>query len=513
MRKHHTPHFTRSFAAFFLCLMLLSQATFAQGKKNIVEFTFVQINDVYEIAPLENGTIGGMARVTTLKQNLVKANPNTYLFLAGDFVNPSVLGTVKIDGKKISGAQMIDCMNSSGVDYVTFGNHEFDIKETELQERINESHFTWIGSNVLHKYPSGKITRYVQKKGKDSTFLPTSIVMNIKNADGKMVKVGILTSTLPANPQDFVVYEDFLKVPKHLYDSLKTQCDFVVGLTHLSIEMDKTLAATIPDLKLIMGGHEHDNMMVIAGNTKIAKADANAKTAYIHSFSYNIKTKKVKLRSTLVKLNESVSLDPKTTEVVNKWLQKADEAFSKQGFNPKEVITTLKDSLDGRESEIRNHQTNMGTSITKAIFEATPNADLAMMNSGSVRLDDALDGTITQYDILRTLPYGGSVLTVIMKGSLLKKILEAGMSNKGSGGFLQYYGAEFKAGIWYVKGAAIDEAKTYTAAITEFLMTGKEKNLGFLTEANPDITKVIKPEGNDVKKDMRLAWIQELKKK
>jgi 2',3'-cyclic-nucleotide 2'-phosphodiesterase (5'-nucleotidase family) len=433
--------------------------------------------------------------------------------LAGDFVNPSVLGTVKVEGKKISGAQMIDCMNSSGVDYVTFGNHEFDIKEGELLERINESNFTWIGSNILHKYPSGKTAHYVQKKGNDSTFLPTALVLEIKNTAGKTVKVGLISSTLPANQQDFVVYQDYLSVPKHLYDSLKSHCDFVVGLTHLSIEMDKTLAATIPDLKLIMGGHEHDNMMVVAGNTKIAKADANAKTAYIHTFTYNVKTKKLKIRSTLKKLDETVSQAPKTTAVAEKWNKKADEAFQKQGFNTKEIITTLKDSLDGRESEIRNHQTNMGTSITKALFDATPNADLAIMNSGSVRLDDALEGTITQYDILRTLPFGGGVLTVNMKGSLLKKVLEAGMSNKGSGGFLQSYNAEFKAGIWYVKGAAIDEAKTYVVSITEFLMTGKEKNLGFLTETNPDITGIIKPEGSDVKKDMRLVWIQELKKK
>jgi len=510
MKKYTLPYFTHAFSAIFFCILLFSQSSFAQCNKNVVKFNFLQINDVYEISPLENGTVGGMARVETIKEAWKKKNPNTFLFLAGDFVNPSVLGTVKVEGKKISGAQMIDCMNSSGVDYVTFGNHEFDIKEAELVERLNESNFTWIGSNILHKFPDGKTARYTQKEGKP---VPTSVVMEIKNKAGKTVKVGLISSTLPANPQDFVVYQDHYSVPMHLYDSLKSKCDFVVGLTHLSIDMDKNLATKIPQLKLIMGGHEHENMKHKVGEVVITKADANAKTAYLHTFSYNVKTKDFSLKSKLIELDAKVALAPKTAAVADKWNQKADEAFKKQGFNPKEIITTLKDSLDGREMEIRNHQTNMGTSITKALFDATPNADLAIMNSGSVRLDDVLEGTITQYDILRTLPFGGSVLTVDMKGSLLKKVLDAGMNNKGSGGFLQLYNAEQKAGVWYVKGAAVEDAKTYKAAITEFLMTGKEKNLGFLTDTNPEITKVVKPEGEEVKKDMRLVWIQELKKK
>ena len=36
-----------------------------------------------------------------------------------------------------------------------------------------------------------------------------------------------------------------------------------------------------------MGGHEHNNMLVESGNAKIAKTDANAKTIYIHTFTFN----------------------------------------------------------------------------------------------------------------------------------------------------------------------------------------------------------------------------------
>ena len=94
---------------YFLSVFILFSFSLSNAQicgKNIVKFTFLQVNDVYEIAPLNNGTLGGMARVATLKKQLLAQNPNTYLVLAGDFLSPSVMGTVKIDGKKISGARL-----------------------------------------------------------------------------------------------------------------------------------------------------------------------------------------------------------------------------------------------------------------------------------------------------------------------------------------------------------------------------------------------------------------------
>ena len=70
-----------------------------------IEATFIQINDVYEIAPLANGTIGGMARVGQLKKELKQKNPNTYMVMSGDFVSPSVYNSLKFEGKAIRGRQ------------------------------------------------------------------------------------------------------------------------------------------------------------------------------------------------------------------------------------------------------------------------------------------------------------------------------------------------------------------------------------------------------------------------
>ena len=93
-----------------------------------VEFTILQINDVYEIAPLEGGSVGGLARVAGLLRQLEVENPNTIAVLAGDFLSPSFMGTLKKDGERIAGLQMVETLNAMGLDYATFGNHEFDLK-------------------------------------------------------------------------------------------------------------------------------------------------------------------------------------------------------------------------------------------------------------------------------------------------------------------------------------------------------------------------------------------------
>ncbi|NJN35215.1 MAG: hypothetical protein HC817_14170 [Saprospiraceae bacterium] len=118
----------------------------ADGK---VEWIFLHLNDVYEIAPLGGGKLGGLARVATLRKQLLTENPNTFTVMAGDFLNPSLIGTLKHEGESIKGKQMVEVMNALGFDFVSFGNHEFDLDYPDLQKRIDESRFEWIASNAF----------------------------------------------------------------------------------------------------------------------------------------------------------------------------------------------------------------------------------------------------------------------------------------------------------------------------------------------------------------------------
>ena len=68
--------------------------------------------------------------------------------------------------------------------------------------------------------------------------------------------------------------------------------------------------------------------------------------------------------------------------------------------------------------------------------KAAPEADVLIFNGGSIRVDDIVQMPVTQYDIIRILPFGGGIREVEMKGDMLIRILDIGLKNKGTGGFL-----------------------------------------------------------------------------
>jgi len=502
----------RSQAFWSLLLILLLSACSGQKAAqkaptpSQTQFTLLQINDVYEIAPLEGGKVGGMARVASLRKELLAQNPQTYTILAGDFLSPSVIGTVKIDGQRVKGAQMVDVMNATGVDFVCFGNHEFDLKETELQARLDESQFMWIAGNVQQQVGNARFPFQQRKRN-----IPVSHTLEIPREGMPALKVGIMSLCLPANPQDFVHYIDVMESTRSQWSALSSDTDFVIAITHQTIDQDRALAKAFPGLKLIMGGHEHENHYELVEGVPIAKADANAKSAYVHMLTFDPITGQVAVESILRAIDESVPFDQAVSQKVKSWEEKAYAAFEAQGLNLNEAVTTLTTPLDGLETHIRSQQTNMGEAICKGMYQAYDSLDAAFFNGGSVRIDDYLSGEISQFDIVRTLPFGGKVLKVEIKGALLEKVLETGLQNQGSGGYLQRYKLDKKGEDWQVAGQPLEEDRIYTVAITDFLLLGLEANLEYLTRDNPGVVSVTEPGSEDLGRDVRLALVEYLK--
>jgi 2',3'-cyclic-nucleotide 2'-phosphodiesterase (5'-nucleotidase family) len=251
------------------------------------------------------------------------------------------------------------------------------------------------------------------------------------------------------------------------------------------------------------------------GNVYITKAHANARSVYIIKLNINKKKKQTDVSTSLKYINESVAIDSVTNEYVGKWTKIANDNYASLGFDAKKVVMTSGEILDGRESEIRSKQTNFTNLIGEAIADACPQADVAIMNSGSIRVDDLLPPPITQYDIIRTLPFGGGIVEADMKGRLLTRTLDVGRKNIGTGGFLIYHPVQYDAGnnVWMLNGKPIDPAKTYRVALTDFLFSGKEANLDFLNKDNPDVVKVYPTDPKSSKSDIRLAVIRYMEKK
>ncbi|GAB1544715.1 5'-nucleotidase C-terminal domain-containing protein [Scytonema sp. NUACC21] len=483
-----------------ILLQVLAAVTLATpALAETVNINLLQLNDIYEITPVEGGTRGGLARVATLRKQLSKANPRTYTLLAGDAFSPSALGTAKINGTPLAGQQMVSVMNALGFDYATFGNHEFDLPENLFYQRLQESRFRWISSNVS------------DSTGQPFKGVPRSMVFNVKGDRGAIVRVGLIGVTLDSNRPKYVSYTDPIETAKQQVKALKGKADIIVAITHLSIEDDRKLAETVPEIDIILGGHEHENIQQWRGRdfTPIFKADANARTVYVHQLSYDTIKKSLAINSRLVPITEEIPEDPKTAKIVDEWVKRGYQAFRADGFEPTQKIAQLTFALDGLESSVRNTSTNLTELIAKAMLQEVPDADLAVFNSGSIRIDDVIPpGPITQYDVIRILPFGGKVLAVEIDGALLQKVLNQGQANKGTGGYLQTtkVSQEANSRNGSRQNQPLDPKRTYKIAINDFLISGKEQGLDFLNLQQPGIKLIAE------KRDIRFALIDHLKK-
>ena len=463
------------------------------------QVTILQMNDVYEITPVEGGRAGGLARVATLRQRLLAEGHPVVTVLAGDFYGPSALGTARVDGERLAGRQMVAVLNALGLDVAALGNHEFDLSEEAFRARLAESRFATVSANVA---AAGGAAPFAGVR--DRLVLPLAV------APGDTVRLGFTSVVLPSTPKPYVTYGDPLPTLAAAAARLDPEADVEVALTHLTFADDATAAATIPGLDLVLGGHEHDNVRALRGPrfVPVMKADANARTVWVHRLTVDRATRAVTTESELVRITDAIPDDPAVAAEVARWVEAASAGFRADGFEPARVATVTTEALDGREATVRTRAAPLGQLLAEAYRRAAA-ADApvaAVFNSGSIRVDDEIAaGPFTEYDAIRVLPFGGEVLTVRLPGAVLARVLDAGEANVGTGGFLQTSGVGRDAADWTVGGQPLDPAAVYTVATSDFLVSGRETGLDFFNaETNPAVT-VVARHG-----DVRRALLTEL---
>ena len=424
-----------------------------------VRVTLLQVNDVYQFTPVDRGTRGGLGRVLSLRKAAQQQNPNTLFLLAGDTISPSV------ESITYKGQQMIEAWNLAGLDYATFGNHEFDFGPDVLKQRMKESKFGWIAANVIEKStgkPFGSAAPFV-----------------IREFGG--VKIGIFGLVLPetkttSRPGPDVDFLDPCETAKAMVSEIHSQgAKVVVALTHLSMREDKEVARC-SDVDLIIGGHEHTLLESSAGGAPIFKMTADARE--LGRIDLNI------AQTT----GELTSIDWKVIPVTSETVE--DSQFSSLYKKYSSLLAELSLPvgrtgvvLDGRSSENRTRETNLGNLVADAFRQFTQ-SDVALVNGGSIRVDELVPaGRLTMREVLSILPFKNKLVKIEVTGTLLREALEHGVAqianNAQPGAFPQVSGIQFSydasraAGERIVdlkiKGQPVSPSKTYSLTTTTFI--------------------------------------------
>jgi 5'-nucleotidase len=446
-----------------MTVALLVLSSLAAAGQNL-RVTILHVNDVYQFAPVEGGKRGGLARLLTLKKQAVAENPNTIFTFGGDTVSPSV------ETRTYKGAQMIDAWNAVGIDYAVFGNHEFDIKTSELLDRIKESKFTWLGANVIDV-----------RSGKIFAGTPPFVVREIAG-----VKIGFIGLLLPETKQtssmdDTLTVTDYCAVAKKLVKQMrkKAKVNAVIGITHLSMAQDKQLAGCA-QFDLILGGHEHSLLQSSAGGTPIFKMTADAREMGKFSLNFNAATKRLESFDwEIVPVTDEIADAPEFAPVFDKYKGLLETLAARVG------ATSVR--LDALSVSSRTQETNIGNFIADA-YRDSVKADIGFVNGGSIRADLVYEpGVLTKRDVLSILPFNNPIVKVEIPGRVLRQILEHGVARSAPGEdsepgrFPQVSGLRFEydtrkpAGSRVVSvtvaGLPLDDAKTYTVATSDFLVS------------------------------------------
>ena len=258
----------------------------------------------------------------------------------------------------------------------------------------------------------------------------------------------------------------------------------MILLTHLNRETDQELLKRFPSVPLVIGGHDHYHFMDTLDGRYLAKADANLRTAWNHTLTYDPIKKNVSVSSELISIDKKLQEKAAVKAVVDQWQNWANEKMKYAGFDMSEVIWKGNEVWECRETEIRSKQTNFGALVANTMTESS-GAQIALLNSGSLRYDDQMVDVLTQGDILKAMPYGGPIHTASIQGGQLIEVLEAGLvMNQGTGGYLHSPGISQQAEQWLWKGNRIEENESYTVVTSSFMSAGRENNLAMLKELN-----------------------------
>ena len=442
-------------------LFLSTSALYADSR--VVHLTILHLNDVYEMGPVDKGLHGGLARVATIRRQVLAESPHTLLVLAGDTISPSVASSVS------KGAHAIAVWNAVGLDVAVPGNHEFDFGRDVLLERIKESHFSWVATNITDSLSKAPL-------------VGTELFV-IRDIGG--ITIGFLGMTTPETERlsnsAGVQFEDPCEAARRISPKMRELgVEILIGLTHLPMSRDKELASCA-NFAAIVGGHEHVPLQSMVGHTPILKVGSDARNLGRLGLFLGAETGRIaSIDWAMIPVTADIPEAPNVAKVVTSRM--ADEAQD----NRRAVLGHSVTTLDAMQNANRTRETNLGDLIAEAYRRAT-DAEIGLVNGGTIRSDRLYEpGPITKADVRAMLPFNNPIVAVELSGRAIRAGIEHGLSKvdaaKGDGRFLQVAGIKFRYAPErppgsrlidiHVEGETLDDRKRYVVAMSRYLADG-----------------------------------------
>ena len=352
--------------------------------------------------------IGGAARRATLVNHVRQEKDHATLLIdAGDICDGTPFST------EYHGDADIAVMNALSVDVACPGNHEYSNALPQVRKLIASAKFPLISANSTVKA--------------DGQLLYQPYV--IKNIGGaKIAFLGLLTydaRTYNAAKTDLVM-EEPIETAKRLVPTLRKQADLVIAVTHIGVDEDIKLAAIVPGIDIIVGGHSHTLLPepLLVPHPSDVSAHSVRGTVVVQDFQW---------AGTLGRLDLTLHRDADGTWHVAKYKGRLLPVASDtpEDANVSNVVAGYWNPIKGKYGEVVGEAE--GDFATKGADHAEYNlvadaireqmgVDFDIENMGGVRSPLA-KGPITYADMVNMDPFGNTIVTFRATGKQIKAML------------------------------------------------------------------------------------------
>ncbi len=392
-------------------------------------------------------TMGGIARRSTLYQQVKQRFGDTWLLDAGDYTDGTAF-SIAFDGKVDVAA-----MNAVGYTAQCLGNHEMKPKEIWSQ-LVEATKFPLVDANIVAKGTTKPVMKsYIVKLAGEVKVA----IMGLMTTDARTYEL----------PQDTVDILDPIETAKQLIPELRKQADVVVLLSHCGYDMDQQIAAQVDGIDLIVGGHSHTRLAqpTVVRKGEITSMGRTNGTYIVQAgqWGQELGCVEMKLRRNvdgwglmalegkLLPVTEDVPTDPAIAKLV-------DKAWGSLRNYYMDNIGTATESFVPRGNDQEPYY--MVADLTRELL----GTDVHVENMGGVRAY-LCKGAVSRYDLARLIPWTNSLVTIDMTGAQLSKVITTGKPAVSGARY------RMKGGVLQeltVNGAALDEQKIYHVSTNSY---------------------------------------------
>ena len=453
---------------------------------------------------------GGVARLATkvadLRAELEAAGQNVILLDAGDQFQGSLMYTT------YKGAAEAEFMEKIGYDAMAVGNHEFDDGPEGLAAFLDKVSFPVLSGNL-------DLSRSNLLNGR----VRDTVVLEVGGEKIGLVSALATDTVDTSSPGPDVLFKDEIEELKADVAALEAEgVTKIIALTHVGYGLDQKIAAEVPGVDLVVGGHSHTYLSAsdpkrqgpyptwvdAAGGGIVPVVTAYAYSKYLGhvELTFDDAGNLVFAGGDAIVLDAAVTPDAEVAARVAELAGPIAELKAK-------VVAETTAAVDGDRANCRAVECQMGNLVADAMLDRVKDqgVTIAIANGGGLRASiDA--GEVTMGEVLSVLPFQNTLSTFEAKGSTILAALENGVSQVegGAGRCPQVAGLTFAfdpaqpagsrvSDVMVMEGGAwapIDPAKTYAVVTNNYVRNGGDGYRMFASEGmnaydyGPDLADV-----------------------